>query len=198
MYISSSSNNTKILALTNVSELPGSQSDKGMIKFWGHVTFISHYKKHMNSCGETKSLLILTLKIYQAVLCKGKISQHKINVCQMLCTKHTVKKKSTLCCYVIFLLNHGFLLFEGQYRFLSEKAMAPHSSTLAWKIPWTEEPGRLHSMGSQRVRHDWATSLSLFTFLHWRRKWQPTPLFLPGESQGLGHTRVGHDWSDLA
>ena len=39
--------------------------------------------------------------------------------------------------------------------------MAPHSSTLAWKIPWTEEPGGLQSMGSLRVRHDWATSLSL-------------------------------------
>ena len=42
-----------------------------------------------------------------------------------------------------------------------EKDMAIHSSTIAWKIPWTEEPGRLQSMGSQRVRHDWATSLSL-------------------------------------
>ena len=89
-----------------------------------------------------------------------------------------------------------------------EKAMAPHSSTLAWKIPWTEEPGRLQSMGSQRVGHDWATSLSLFTFMHWRRKWQPTPVLLPGESQGrwslvgglpsLGSHRVGHDRSDLA
>ena len=54
-----------------------------------------------------------------------------------------------------------------------EKAMAPHSSTLAWKIPWTEEPGKLQSMGLLRVRHVWATSLSLFTFMHWRRKWQP-------------------------
>ena len=54
-----------------------------------------------------------------------------------------------------------------------EKAMAPHSSTLAWKIPWMEEPGRLQSMGLLGVRHDWATSLSLFTFMHWRRKWQP-------------------------
>ena len=62
--------------------------------------------------------------------------------------------------------------------------MAPHSSTLAWKIPWMEEPGRLQSVGSLRVGHDWATSLSLFTFLPWRRKWQPTPVFLPGESQG--------------
>ena len=42
----------------------------------------------------------------------------------------------------------------------SEKVMAPHSSTLAWKIPWAEEPGRLQSMGSRRVGHDWATSLS--------------------------------------
>ena len=64
--------------------------------------------------------------------------------------------------------------------------MAPHSSTLAWKIPWTEEPGGLHSMGSRRVGHDWAPSLSLFTFMHWRKKWQPTPVFLPGESQGRG------------
>ena len=85
--------------------------------------------------------------------------------------------------------------------------MATHSSTLAWKIPWTEEPGRLQSMGSLRVRHDWATSLSPFTFMRWRRKWQPTPVFLPGESQGclepgglpsMGSHRVRHDWSDLA
>ena len=44
-----------------------------------------------------------------------------------------------------------------------EKEMATHSSTLAWKIPWTEEPGRLQSMGSQRVRHDWVTSLHAST-----------------------------------
>ena len=69
-----------------------------------------------------------------------------------------------------------------------------------------EEPGRLQSMGSLGVRHDWATSLSLFTFMHWRRKWQPAPVFLPGESQGQGSLvgcrlwgrRVGHDWSNLA
>ena len=57
--------------------------------------------------------------------------------------------------------------------------MAPHSSTPAWKIPWMEEPGRLQSMGSLRVGHDWATSLSLFMFMHWSRKWQPT-LILEG------------------
>jgi len=86
-----------------------------------------------------------------------------------------------------------------------EKAMAPHSSTLAWKVPWREEPGRLQSMGSILIGHDWATSLSLFTFTHWRRKWQPTPVFLPGESQGwgslvgsVGSHRVGHDLAAAA
>ena len=78
---------------------------------------------------------------------------------------------------------------------LSEKAMASHSSTLAWKIPWMEEPGRLQSMGSLRVGHDWATSLSLFTFVHWRRKWQPIPVFLPGESQGRGSLMGCRLWS---
>ena len=53
--------------------------------------------------------------------------------------------------------------------------MAPHSSTLAWM----EEPGRLQSMGLLSQAR-----LSDFTFMHWRRKWQPTPVFLPGESQG--------------
>ena len=71
-----------------------------------------------------------------------------------------------------------FLLFR---RTTVEKAMAPHSSTPAWKIPWTEEPGRLQSMESLRVRHNFT-----FTFMHWGRKWQHTPVFLPGESQGQG------------
>ena len=80
--------------------------------------------------------------------------------------------------------------------------MAPHSSTLAWKIPRTEEPGRLLSMGSLRVRHHGATSLSLFTFMHWRRQWHPTPVLLagkiswteePGGLLSMGSHRVGHD-----
>ena len=86
----------------------------------------------------------------------------------------------------------------------SEKAMAPHSSTLAWKIPWMEEPGRLQSMGSGRVRRDWATSLSLFTFMHWRRKWQPTLAWRipgmgePGGRPSMGSHRVGHDLAAAA
>ena len=69
--------------------------------------------------------------------------------------------------------------------------MATHSSTLAWKIPWTEEHGRLQSMGSLRVGHNWETLLSLFTFMHWTRKWQPTPVFLPLE------TPVSKSWTQL-
>ena len=88
-----------------------------------------------------------------------------------------------LCVAVIQLYIHTYIYI---YVCVTEKAMAPHASTLAWKIPWKEEPGRLQSMGSLRVGHDWATSLSLFTFMHWRRKWQPTLVFLPGESQGQG------------
>ena len=75
-----------------------------------------------------------------------------------------------------------------------EEETATHSSTLAWKIPWMEEPGRLWSMGPLRVGHDSATSLSLFTFMHWRRQWQPTPVFLPGESQGQGSLVGCHLW----
>ena len=108
-------------------------------------------------------------------------------------------------------MNSGFFvcLFVFKYthfNFNLEKAMATHSSTLAWRVPWTEEPGGLQSMESQRVGHNWAPSLSLFTFMHWRRKWQPAPVFLPGESQGqrslglpsMGLHRVRCDWSDLA
>jgi len=75
-----------------------------------------------------------------------------------------------------------------------EKEMATHSSVLAWRIPGMAEPGRLESMGSLRVGHDWVTSLSVFTFMHWRRRWQPTPVFLPGESRGRGSLVGCHLW----
>ena len=99
---------------------------------------------------------------------------------QILSYEHSLFS-SVICKELFWFVLHLAYLYGGL-----EKTMAPHSSTLAWKIPWTEEPGRLQSMGSLKVGHDWATSLSLFTFMHWRRKWQPTPVFLPGESQGRG------------
>ena len=98
-----------------------------------------------------------------------------------------VKLKYQLACWIT-----SFVCLKPHHL---EKAMAPHSSTLAWKILWTEEPGRLQSMGSLRVGHDWATSLWLFTFMHWRRKWQLTPVLLPGESQGWGSPVGGRLWS---
>ena len=88
-------------------------------------------------------------------------------------------------CLALFIYHYwNNKILEIGNRIVVAKAMATHSSTLAWKIPWMEEPGRLRSIGSLRVGHDWATSLS--TVMHWRRKWQPTPVFLPGESQGRG------------
>ena len=91
--------------------------------------------------------------------------------------------------------------FLWLYKTIMEKEMATHSGTLAWKIPWIEGPGGLQSMGLWRVRHNWVTSLSLFTFMHWRRKWQPTPVFLPGEPQGqgslVGCSLWGHTESDM-
>ena len=88
-----------------------------------------------------------------------------------------------------------------------QKAMAPHSSTLAWKIPWMEEPGRLQSMGSRRIGYDWATSLSLFTFTHWKKEmathsnvfaWRIPGTGEPGGLPSMGLHRVGRDWSDAA
>ena len=114
-------------------------------------------------------------------------------------TAHTVAKSRTWLSYWACVIIQILLLVRLYGKM--EKAMAPHSSTLAWKIPWTEEPGGLQSMESLRVGHDWATSLSLFTFMHWRRKWQPAPVFLPGESQGqrslVGFRLWGRTESDM-
>ena len=88
-----------------------------------------------------------------------------------------------------------------------EKAMATHPSTLAWKIPWAKEPGRVQSMGSLRVRHNWATSLALFTFHALEKEmvthssilaWRIPGTGQPGGLPSMGLHRVGHDWSDLA
>ena len=91
-----------------------------------------------------------------------------------------------ICFFTVLIFSFKSLNIFPLTSVVSGEGSGTHSSTLAWKIPWTGEPGGLQSMGSRRVGHNWATSLSLFTFMHWRRKWQPTPVFLPGESQGRG------------
>ena len=103
-------------------------------------------------------------------------------------------------------IEHFFLsIMSNKYRgkpiwwighiFMIKPTVSPHSSTLVWKIPWTQEPGRLQSMGSRRVGHDWEASLSLFTCVHWRRKWQPTPVFpawrIPGMAEPGGLPSMG-------
>ena len=89
---------------------------------------------------------------------------------------------------LLYLLIWLWFLFLTGIVFSSEKAMAPHSSTPAWRIPWMEEPGGLQSMGSLRVGQDWAISLSLFTFMHGRRKWQPL------QCSYLENPRDGEAW----
>ena len=97
------------------------------------------------------------------------------NIHVLLVTLSSVKCNILICNTAKTLVHVGMI---------KEKAIAPHSSTLAWKIPWTEEPGGLQSMGSLWVGYSWATSLSIFTFMHWRGQWQPTPVFMRGEYQG--------------
>ena len=80
--------------------------------------------------------------------------QAPINGCRNVCCVNCFSSAFAQRQYGMLFIWPVIVLFE-------EKAMVPHSSTLAWKIPWTEEPGRLQSMGLLRVGHDWATSLSL-------------------------------------
>ena len=92
--------------------------------------------------------------------------------------------------------------FSTHLAYKMERAIAPHSSTLAWKIPWAEEPGRLQPMGSRRVGHDRATSLSLFTFHALEKEmathssvlaWRIPRTAEPGGLPSMGSRRVGHD-----
>ena len=92
---------------------------------------------------------------------------------------------------------------------LTKKSFYRHETFLCYNMTLRSKSSDLPNwLNYINVGHDWATSLSLFTFMYWRRTWQPTPVFLPGESQGrrslagctvqsMGSHRVGHDWSNL-
>ena len=142
---------------------------------------------------------------------------HLISFCKLTTRRRSFfqeKLSITISLYKIFIkwyeLKKNFIFIVLLYLSLrSEKAMALHSNTLAWKIPWKEEPGRLQSMGSWRVGHDWATSLSIFAFhFHALEKEMAThsnvlAWRIPGTAElggllSVGSHRVGHDWSNLA
>ena len=90
-----------------------------------------------------------------------------VEFCQIMSLLKYVFIRTSLVAYMV---KHLPTMLETQVWSLGwedplEREMAIHFSTLAWKIPWTEEPGRLQSMGSQRVGQDWVTSLSLLSSL---------------------------------
>ena len=168
------------------------------MSFWSHIFLLGYF-----SCQFVKSFCILSLfsKVQIFLLNLPFAYAHIFsftapafhswlkeypNITMLLQMTPRLSRYSPGFSWGIFLCFYTWVfiwILHSSRRKWPEKAMAPHSSTLAWKISWAEEPG-LQSMGSLGVGHNWATSLSLFTSMHWRRKWQPTPVFLPEESQG--------------
>ena len=130
--------------------------------------------------------------------CFGTSSQsdHQASYCQLWYKVHVSSHVT------IWLRNGSLLLHRLREDIIQNEDFL--NLLLTHEVPWRRQwqptpvplPGKSHgwrslvgcvwSMESQRVRCDWATSLSLFTFMHWRKKWQPTPVLLPGESQGQG------------
>ena len=171
----------------------GKQWKSVRLYFWGLQNHCSHEIKrclllgrkamtNLDSILKSRDITLLTkihlvkAMVFPVVMYGGeswtvkKAERQRIDAFELRCWKRLLRVPWTARRFNLFIL----------------KEMATHSKTLAWKLPWTEEAGGLQSMGSLRVWPDWVTSLSLFTFMHWRRKWQPTPVFLPGESQGQG------------
>ena len=151
-----------------------------------------------------KKKWFLDEKVFSIVLNLGYSKQNSLCFIEVLICLWWYQKEYYSCYYFLFLgmkmylmipwfsnLEHNFMknvnlyIFTYMYTYRSEKAMTPTPVLL---------PGRSHGRRSlvgcspwgRWVGHNWVTSLSLFTFMHWRRKWQPTPVFLLGESQGWG------------
>ena len=116
---------------------------------------------------------------------------------------------ATNVCVQLFVWTPIFILLginPGVELLGQEKAMAPHSSTLAWEIPWAEEPGGLLSMGSHRVGHNWSDFTFTFCFPALQKEmathssvltWRIPGTGEPGGLLSMGSHRVGHDWSNL-
>ena len=96
------------------------------------------------------------------------------------------------------------IILNNSRQSLLEKAMAPHSSTVAWKIPWMDEPGRLQSMGLLRVRHDWELHFHFSLSCIGEGNGNPLQCSCLENPRDKGawwaavYERVRHDWSDLA
>ena len=107
-------------------------------------------------------------------------------------SKHSILQRSA---FFIVRLSHLYMITGKTIALTRWTFVGKVMSLLFNMLSRLVSPGGLQSTGSLGVWHDWMTSLSLFTFMHWRRKWQPNPVFLPGESQGRG-SLVGCTESD--
>ena len=158
-------------------------------------------KIHVSSNKLLKGDWTLSLEISEYVSSSWSDVEHGCHIFLLLiCSLSDLEFRFTFWGFTFWLV-----LFWGCLLWLTEKAMAPHSSTLAWKISWTEEPGRLQSMGLLRVGHDWVTSLSLFTVMEKEMAthssvlaWRIPGMAEPGGLPSMRSHRVRHDWSDLA
>ena len=147
---------------------------------YGHSFLVSQgdYLCGENICDEREQLYIKNAFMAWQWILQTEESFHFLILMPKqftLAPRATEERTENMCLWLVWaslvaqMVKHLPTMRETRVRSLGredllEKEMATHSSILAWKIPWTEDPGRLQSMQSQRVRHDWATSLSLFTF----------------------------------
>ena len=104
----------------------------------------------------------------------------------------TTRKAPPLFIYISSINGHkpscGLLFFHFEYILVNTPCQWTELAGPLFRVMPGKSHGRRSLVGcspwSRTVGHDWVTSLSLFTFMHWRRKWQPTPVFSPGEPQG--------------
>ena len=155
-------------AITICSDFGGPQNKVGCINIYKCCVFLLDWSLHYYVVSFLISCNLLYFKVYFIWY-------------EDCCSSFLLL---TICMEYIFLSSHFQSICVFRYE-VGEGNGNP-LQYFCLENPWKEEPGRLQSMGSLGFGHDWATSLSLFTFTHWRGKWQPTPVFLPGESQGRG------------
>ena len=146
------------------SKLTGSRTQKGDIQTRMGVGGAGHRWRKTPQKKPIFFCLLCIFNFYSAVLVSA---IQKCKAALPLCDGPHSMESASLWIWINLLLTYHYVSHWILFAMRHEKEMATHSSTLAWKIPWTEEPGRLQSMGSRRVGHDWATSVSVSVWRTW-------------------------------